>query len=148
LYGQKQAGRVWNQHLHAGLAEKLGFVQSEADPCIYYRGTLIFLLYTDDSISDDSILIFPDDSEIDKAIEELSKHFNTTDQGQIDDYLGVKVKHRANGSIKLSQLHLIDSILNNLKFREEVKTKEMPVPSMVILNKDEDGEDFDESFHY
>ena len=82
LYGQKQAGRVWNQHLHAGLTEKLGFIQSEVNPCVYYRGLLIFLLYTDDSI-----LISPDDSEIDRTVEELSKHFNIMDQGQIDDYL-------------------------------------------------------------
>jgi hypothetical protein len=84
LYGQKQAGRVWNQHLHAGLTEKLGFIQSEVDPCVYYRGTLIFLLYTDNSI-----LISLNNSEIDHAVEELSKHFIITDQGQIDDYLGV-----------------------------------------------------------
>jgi hypothetical protein len=90
LYGQKQAGSVWNQHLHAGLTEKLGSIQSEVDPCVYYRGTLIFLLYTDDSI-----LISPDNSEIDRAVEELAKHFNITDQGQIDDYLGVKVERRA-----------------------------------------------------
>jgi hypothetical protein len=48
---------------------------------------LVFLLYTDDSI-----LISPDDSEVDCAVEELSKHFNITDQGQIDNYLGVKVE--------------------------------------------------------
>jgi hypothetical protein len=134
---------VWNQHLHAGLTEKLGFVQSEVDPCVYYRGTLVFLLYTDDSI-----LISPDDSEIDRAVEELGKHFKITDQGQIDDYLGVKVERKPDGSIKLSQPHLIDSILNDLKFTREVKPKETPAPSTVILNKDEDGEDFDESFHY
>jgi hypothetical protein len=143
LYGQKQAGRVWNQHLHAGLTEKLGFTQSDVDPCVYYRGTLIFLLYTDDSI-----LISPDNLEIDRAVEELAKHFNITDQGQIDDYLGVKVERRADGSIKLSQPHLIDSILNDLKFRDEVKPKDTPAPSTIILNKDEDGDDFDESFHY
>jgi hypothetical protein len=43
---------------------------------------------------------------------------------------------------------LIDSILNDLKFRDEVKPKDMPAPSTIILNKDEDGDNFDESFHY
>jgi hypothetical protein len=62
LYGQKQAGHIWNQHLHAGLTKKLGFIQSEVDLCVYYQGTLIFLLYTDDS---QSMLISPDDLEID-----------------------------------------------------------------------------------
>jgi hypothetical protein len=67
-------------HLHAGLTEKLSFVQSQVDPCVYYRGTLVFLLYTDNSV-----LNSPDDSEIDRAMDELGKHFNITDQGQIED---------------------------------------------------------------
>jgi hypothetical protein len=104
---------------------------------------LVFLLHTDNSI-----LISPDDSEIDRAIKELSEHFNINDQGQIDDYLGIKVERRADGSTKLFQPHLINLTLNVLKFRDKVKTKEMPAPLTVILNKDKDREDFNESFHY
>jgi hypothetical protein len=48
----------------------------------------------------------------------------------------------------LSQPHLIDLILNDLKFKDEVKPKETLASLTVVLNKDEDGEDFDESFHY
>jgi Reverse transcriptase (RNA-dependent DNA polymerase) len=36
LYGQKQAGRVWNQHLHKILI-KLGWTQSQVDDCLYYK---------------------------------------------------------------------------------------------------------------
>jgi hypothetical protein len=125
------------------LASRLGFVQSEADPCVYYRGSPIFLLYTDDSI-----LLSPSDTEINKAIGEISGLFNITDQGQIDDYLGVKVQRRDGGSIKLWQPHLIDSILKDLKSRDKVKAKPTPAVAMVILDKDEDGEDFDDAFHY
>jgi hypothetical protein len=57
LYGQKQAGRVWNQFLHRGLTE-LGFKQSSVDECVYYRGTSILLCYVDDTI-----LIDPSNSE-------------------------------------------------------------------------------------
>jgi hypothetical protein len=142
LYGQKQAGHGWNQHLHPVLTDKLSFTQSKVDPCIYYRGMLFFLLYTDDSI-----LITLDDSEINRVIKELSKHFNITDQGQIDDYLGVKVERKSNGGIKLSQPPPMELIMKDLKFVDEVKPNEMPAPSTVILNKDQDGEDFDESFH-
>jgi len=35
LYGQKQAGHVWNQHLSAQLCN-LGFVQSKVDECVFY----------------------------------------------------------------------------------------------------------------
>jgi hypothetical protein len=41
LYGQKQAGRVWNKHLTSGLV-KIGFVQSKVDECVFYRDGVIF----------------------------------------------------------------------------------------------------------
>jgi Reverse transcriptase (RNA-dependent DNA polymerase) len=49
LYGQKQAGRVWHQHLHQGLL-KLGWTQSSADDCVYYNGNTVFVVYVDDGI--------------------------------------------------------------------------------------------------
>jgi hypothetical protein len=39
LYGQKQAGRVWNQHLAKGL-KKAGFVASKVDECVFYKGKI------------------------------------------------------------------------------------------------------------
>ena len=35
IYGQKQAGRVWNQHLVTRL-KGIGFKQSRIDPCVFY----------------------------------------------------------------------------------------------------------------
>jgi len=35
LYGGKDAGRTWNQHLHKALI-KFGFTQSTSDKCIYF----------------------------------------------------------------------------------------------------------------
>jgi Reverse transcriptase (RNA-dependent DNA polymerase) len=49
LYGQKQAGRVWNHHIHQKLLE-LGWVQSIEDDCVYYKGNVIFVVYVDDGI--------------------------------------------------------------------------------------------------
>ncbi len=61
LFGQKQAGRVWNQHLVNRLKE-VGFIQSEIDECLFYKGKSVFVLYTDDSIMDG-----PDPQELDGA---------------------------------------------------------------------------------
>jgi Reverse transcriptase (RNA-dependent DNA polymerase) len=63
LYGQKQAGRVWNHHLHDGLLAR-GFVQSNVDMCLYFRGNVAMLIYTDDGI-----LIAPTQGEIDTVID-------------------------------------------------------------------------------
>ena len=39
VYGQKQAGCVWNQYLTAKLTSKeVGFVQSKVNDCIFYIG--------------------------------------------------------------------------------------------------------------
>ena len=69
LYGQKQAGRVWYQHLKKNLL-KLGFKASNIDECVFYYGKTIFTVYTDDTI-----LIGPDQEEIDELIRRLSKVF-------------------------------------------------------------------------
>jgi hypothetical protein len=45
IYGGKDAGRTWNLHLVKGLKE-LGFEQSQVDDCIFYRGSMMFLVST------------------------------------------------------------------------------------------------------
>jgi fatty-acid desaturase len=49
MYGQKQAGRVWNKHLISGLF-KIGFVQTNVDECVFYIYGVIFMVYVDDGI--------------------------------------------------------------------------------------------------
>jgi hypothetical protein len=44
LYGQKQAGRVWNKHLTSGLVN-IGCVQLKVDECVFYRDVVIFMVY-------------------------------------------------------------------------------------------------------
>ncbi len=68
IYGQKQAGRVWNQYLVDKLVRELKFVQSKHDDCVFYRGTTMYALYTDDSI-----LAGPDKAEIDQIIKEMQE---------------------------------------------------------------------------
>ena len=58
VYGQKQAGKVWNDYLSEILINKVGFVQLKVDKCEFYRGKVMYVLYTDDSI-----LAGPDEDE-------------------------------------------------------------------------------------
>jgi hypothetical protein len=51
IYGKKQAGRVWNQYLVRKLVSDLGFQQSAVDECVFYRGSTLYVLYTDDKSS-------------------------------------------------------------------------------------------------
>jgi hypothetical protein len=160
LYGQKQAGRVWNEYLHEGLLAR-GFRQSKVDLCLYYRGKVALMFFVDDGI-----FIGPTTEDIDEAFELLTapippiprqkgrkatpgyNALNMTDEGNLSDYLGDKVDHLTNGTIKLSQPHLIKQILDDLGFNERTTTKATPASSSVKLNRDVHRDPFDEEWHY
>ena len=118
----------------------MGFEQSQTDECVFYCGTTIFMVYTEDGI-----LCGPDREHIHKCIDCLKTIFEMTDEGSLDEYLGVKVAVLQNGSISLTQPQLIDSILKDMGFRDSTKAKTTPALSSVILQKDEDGVDHDET---
>jgi Reverse transcriptase (RNA-dependent DNA polymerase)/GAG-pre-integrase domain len=141
LYGQKQAGRVWNQYLHDRLLAR-GFKQSAVDMCLYYRKDVALLIYTDDGI-----LIGPNPKDLDAIIallkapvvargKQTHRAFNITDEGTLDEYLGVKVEHLPNGTIKLSQPQLIQQILDDLGLNGRTTTKDSPAASTVRLHRD------------
>jgi hypothetical protein len=143
LYGTKQAGRVWNQHLVDGLVGKLGFKQSKIDECVFYRGTTILLIYVDDGI-----LCGPNANEIRIILSDLASLFDITDEGEIDAYLGVKVTRPNADTIVLTQPHLIQQILDDMGMKMNTKTKDKAAPSSTILRRDLDGEPFDEKWDY
>ena len=111
VYGQKQAGLVRNQYLQKILIEKVGFKQSKIDECVYYKGTTLYVLYTDDSI-----LAGSNRDEIENIIEQIKEAgLNITRERDISGFLGINIKKKENGDIELAQPHLIDQILNDLK---------------------------------
>lgn len=142
LYGQKQAGRVWNRHLHKKL-KQIGFQQSQYDDCLYYKGRTMFAVYVDDGI-----FISNDSDDINKCIHDLKRAgCDIEDQGSISDYLGVNVKKDSHG-IKLHQPHLIEQISNDVGINHSAAGKEIPAPSTKTLTRDSEGEDFDNLFDY
>jgi hypothetical protein len=142
IYGTKQAGRVWNKHLDKGL-KKLGYKPSLIDPCVYYKGKTVFMLYVDDGI-----FAGPDQEEIQGLIEELKGEFNITDEGDLTEYLGVLVEKQPDGRTKLSQPQLIKQILDDLWFNKMTKSKPTPAPGGQILERDIDAEAMNDEFHY
>jgi Reverse transcriptase (RNA-dependent DNA polymerase) len=145
VYGQKQAGRVWNDYLHQKLTKELNFVQSKHDECVYFRGRVMYVLYTDDSI-----LAGPDGDEVKKAIEDIKQAgLDITVEGNLQDFLGVNIERKDDRTIHLTQPHLIDQILEDLKLTgENVTTKSTPAQSSTVLRKHEESPPFDEHFNY
>ena len=145
IYGQKQAGKVWNDFLVKKLTEELGFKQSRSDECVLYKGNVLYVLYTDDSI-----LAGPNREELEQVIEDIKKSgLNITVEGDLQDFLGVRIDRMEDGGISLTQPQLIDQILKDLRMdSEEVVEKDTPAMSSKILKRHQDEPAFDRSFDY
>ncbi len=146
IYGGKDAGRTWNEYLVNKLTNHVGFTQSKYDPCLFYKGSAVYVLYTDDSI-----LAGPDKQELEEIVEDMkSTGLDLTCEGDLTDFLGVAI-HRDNkaGTFELTQQRLIDGILDELRLgAPNATTKDTPAKTSVILKRHTDSEPFDGHFHY
>ena len=68
IYGQKQSGRVWYKYLTKKLLMNIEFNKSEIDEYFFYRGEVIYTLYTDDSI-----IAYPNQEYLDAIVADLKK---------------------------------------------------------------------------
>jgi len=115
-----------NKHLHKGLL-KLKSHQSVYNPCIYYRGNVVMGVYIDNCF-----IISPGDNEVLKVYTDLQAEFEVTNEGQIAEYLGVKVERLENQTMKLSQPLLIQQVLEEMGFNHHTKGRK-------ILSRDCEG---------
>jgi hypothetical protein len=142
LYGQKQAGRVWNQHLARGL-KKAGFVTSKVDEYVFYKGKTVFIVYVDDGI-----FFGPDLKEIEQAMKDLdAQGFSLDMMGDVKDYLGINFERLPDGRIKMSQPQLIEQILKYVGLSPGENTKSTPCRQS-ILQRDLHGDPRKGKFHY
>mmetsp|Transcript_22323 Transcript_22323/g.48518 ORF Transcript_22323/g.48518 Transcript_22323/m.48518 type:complete len:523 (+) Transcript_22323:114-1682(+) len=132
------------KYLHKKLT-KIGFNQSKVDECVYWRGTVMYVLYTDDSI-----LAGPNKKAVENAIRDIKDvGLNITEEGDIQDFLGVNIDRQPDGTIKFTQPHLIHQILKDMHLDgDEVKTQEIPASSSKLLKRHTTSKKHDESFKY
>ena len=145
VYGQKQADHVWNKFMDKGMRD-IGFTPSVFDPCLYYRGSVLFLVYIDNCI-----VFGPSAEAIDQVITDLRsspQQFIVDDQGDMGDFLGIQIKRQADGSVHLSQPQLIDSIIKDLHFQQSSNPKSTPAVTSTLLHKDTNGPDMLTKFHH
>ena len=145
VYGQKQAGRVWNKFMDKGMKD-IGFTPSKFDPCLYYRGSVLILVYIDDCI-----VFGPNAQAIDQVVTDLwscPQQFTVDYQGDVGDFLGIQIKRQADGSVHLSQPQLIDSIIKDLHLQPGSNPKKTPAATSTLLHKDTNGLDMQPEFHY
>jgi hypothetical protein len=145
LYGQKQAGRVWNQYLVDKL-RNIGFEPSLIDECVFYKDDIIFIVYVDDGI-----FFGGDDMRITQVIKDLKdQDLEVEDQGLPQDYVGVNIKKCPNGHIEFTQRALIDNIIDDAGL-QDAYTKPVPAKTSQVLHAYKDSpkfEDCDFNFQY
>jgi hypothetical protein len=92
----------------------------------------------------------PNPKELDSIIEDIKKtKLDLTIEGDISDFLGVKIDYKMDGTIHLTQPLLINSILKELQLdKPGTKTKRTPAASSKILSAFPDSPSFDGHFHY
>ena len=127
------------------LLNELGFKQSKVDECVFYRGHTLYIMYTDNSI-----LAGPSEKEIYQIIKDLRKaRLDLTIEGDLQYFLGVNIEKKKDGTIHLTQPHLIDQILNDLRLdNDRVTTKTTPASSSVLLSRHSTSQPHDDSFNY
>jgi Reverse transcriptase (RNA-dependent DNA polymerase) len=143
IYGQKQAGKVWHDYLIERLSNELQFTQSTMDPCILWRGQVILIIYTDDTI-----ITRPNEKDINTAIADISSKFSIPSKDSVSDFLGVHIERRNNNIIEMTQPTLIQSILDDLELKEDSNTTQLPALSTRILHAHHDSEAHAEIWHY
>jgi hypothetical protein len=126
IYGQKQAGCVWNSFLVEKITY-IGFTMSLIDDCVFFRGDIIFMVYVDDSIFLGSY-----DLQLQEVIKEIQNlGLNIDDQGHPVDFVGVNIKNLKDCSYEFTQQAVIDSIINDIGLKD---AKVKPVPAKVTLH--------------
>ncbi|KAL7484860.1 hypothetical protein ACHAW6_010466, partial [Cyclotella cf. meneghiniana] len=143
IYGQKQAGRVWNQFLVQKL-ESIGFTQSTIDECVFYRDDIIFIVYVDDGI-----FLGQSDDQFTVIIKELTEiGLEVEDQGHPADYVGVNIKRLSDGSYAFSQKTLIDTIIADVGLTRNDYTKPVPAKCTQRLHAFLDSPPFNQDWSY
>lgn len=120
IYGLKQAARLWNQTIDNVFIE-IGFRRGVHDQCLYVKQDkelTYILIYVDD------ILIVSKNIELIKMTEKkLSKHFQITCLGEVENYLGVQVRRDESGYYYINQRKYIKKIINNFRMDMEKNFK-------------------------
>ncbi|CAO1612674.1 unnamed protein product [Jaminaea pallidilutea] len=124
LYGLKQSGRVWNQHLDQTLRQ-LGFMPLSSAPCVYLKGSgndvVIMVTYVDDIA-----MTSPNEEQLVAVKRSLLDKFQMEDKGEITSFCGIQVNYdRHQRTLRLSQLPYIEAML--AKFLPSGGTSKTPL---------------------
>ena len=127
---------------------KGGFKQSNIDTCLFMKKYIVCVIYVDDTI-----VAGPDPKAIEDIISSLGipkeeqRHlFELRDEGEVGDFLGIRIEKTGSSTFTLTQSGLINKVIKTagMEICNSAKT-----PYLIkALGKDETGEIFNESWEY
>ena len=147
LYGLRQAVKTFFEKLKDGLEER-GFCQSSHNPCLFMKKDMMCVVYVDDTTFSGPNA---DDIEAEiKSIEICDKEqrhtFELRNEGEVNDFLGIRISKTGPSSYCLTQPGLIKKVLTNAGM-ENCKPASTPAVS-TALGWDEHGKEFSENWDY
>lgn len=141
LYGLKLAPNCWNKKFNDFL-NKFGFIQSQADHCVYrgmFKNIKVLLIF----FVDDGIIM----AETSETIQTVIEHLRGTFEIKVCEpayFVGLEIERdRINRSIKIHQTNYISRILKRFN-QEEAKPVKIPADSNSHLSSNDASEAFDQ----
>jgi hypothetical protein len=113
----------------------MGFVQSEADPCLFISSDIICLIYVDDAL-----LFYKNKTSIDVLTNKMKQEgMLFREEESVAGYHGVHIDRKDDGTIHLTQKELADKIFDSLHLSgDDITSVDTPCTKYVPIN--EDGE--------
>lgn len=124
LYGLKQSPRCWNKDVTSYLLS-LGFVQSDADPCVFISragsSLRVIVLWVDDCF------VLGSTTEVVALKKELQAKYRMKDFGHLSHFVGLEFEKVENG-IKMHQASYLSRVLERFGVSE---AKGLDTPSLI-----------------
>jgi hypothetical protein len=135
LYGLAQSPRNFFLHTKGQLIDKLGFTQSDADPCLFISRDVICLIYVDDAL-----LFYKDANAVTRMTNRMTEEgIQFREEEDVAGFLGVHIDRCDDGTIHLTQRGLAERIVTALNL-DHPSIKPVDTPATSFLPVDEDGE--------
>ena len=110
--------------------------------CVYDRGCNHSNIYVDDCC-----VISKNEKSIEDTLNQLRERYTITDEGNMEEYLGIQLEHTAS-TIRMSQPLLIKRIIDAIPGMSKAHPVKTPAVPSVILTKDVNGPERREKWHY
>jgi hypothetical protein len=145
IYGKSKRARVERILVRKANQSSNRFRSEHLDECVFYHGSAVYILYTDDLI-----LAGPNEDELNNIIDRIkSAGLDITEEGDLADFLGINIERGSDNAYHLSQPQLIDQIIRDLRLdQDNVTPKTTPAVPGKILGTHMTSPAFDNHFHY